>query len=31
MIIGIESVYGDKRLIGKELSSDELKSIVDDI
>lgn len=31
MVIGIESVYGDKRLSGRNLSADELRSIVKDI
>ena len=26
MILGIESVYGDKRLVGKTMSLDELKN-----
>ena len=31
MILGIESVYGDKRLVGKTMSLDELKNAVKEI
>ena len=31
MVIGIESVYGDKRLVGKTMSLDELKNAVKEI
>ena len=31
MVIGIESVYGDKRLVGKTMSLDELKDAVKEI
>ena len=31
MILGIESVYGDKRLVGNAMSLDELKNAVKEI
>ena len=31
MILGIESVYGDRRLVGKTMSLDELKNAVKEI